>query len=82
MDDRNCLELRFAVEMAFRFLSDDSLQCLLHYLESAQGIVFSDDDCPSLQELRNALDEIFGTGAEIMLQRLFQELNNDKWQLP
>jgi hypothetical protein len=65
--------LKTSLERALNILGDSSKQNLMVYMKAHCGISFESGRC-SITEIENALHCVFGSGATIITERMYREL--------
>lgn len=69
-----CERLKRAVENAFSKLGEDAKEAILFHLTHNYRIKLGGADCSSLDEIEQALDAEFRSGAEIIIEWIRQEM--------
>lgn len=72
--------LRQALFNALSELGDHNREMVLCYLQKQYGIRFVAGSCPSVAEIKIALDETFGCSAHIFVEKFEKELQ--KYPIP
>jgi hypothetical protein len=67
--------LKTSLERALSVLGDPSKQILMFYMAQHCGISFDDRKC-SLQDIEDALKGVLGSGATIITERMYKELES------
>jgi hypothetical protein len=65
-----CAGVEKALREAMGVFGDDSMEATIMVLKNKYGIRLGNPPCSSITEIENALAEITGTGADIIVSRL------------
>ncbi len=66
-------QIKISLERALDVLGEPAKQTLMFYLAKHCSISFDDRGC-SVREIESALKDIFGSGASIITDRMYREL--------